>query len=109
MAYLKILAYKTLNIFIKHFLEEKIFLTWITNTFSNPKPLEVGGLQENILSLIKINKTSIYFPPEVNGLLCQWLPHLFQLQKYGYHKKKNPTMYQQDIKMNHGKWIQNFK
>ena len=62
-----------LPIFIKHFLEDRTFQTWINNTLSNPKQQEIGVPQGSILSvilfMIKINKITTCLPPEINGSL----------------------------------------
>ena len=61
-----------LPIFIKHFLEDWTFQTWINNTLSDPKQQEIGVPQGSILSvilfMIKINKITC-LPPEINGSL----------------------------------------
>ena len=56
--------------------------------------------------MIKINKITTCSPlPNQWIITCQWTPHLFDLQKYRYYIKKNATMHQQDIKMDHEKWF----
>ena len=62
-----------LPIFIKHFLEDWKFQTWINNTLSDSKQQEIGVPQGSILSMIlfmiKINKITTCLPPEINGSL----------------------------------------
>ena len=74
------------------------------NIFSDSKPQEIGEPQVSILSVI--NKTTTCLPLEINGslyvndyLIC-------------YSSKNMTTIerkFQQDIKMNHRKWILNLK
>ena len=62
-----------LPIFIKHFLDNWIFQTWINNTFSNSKPQEIGVPQGSILSgilfITRTNKITTCLPPEIDGFL----------------------------------------
>ena len=62
----------SLPIFIKHFLKDWTFKTQI-NTFSNPKPQEIGIPQGSILSLvlflITIYKITTCLPLEINRSL----------------------------------------
>ena len=61
-----------LLMFIKHFLEDRMFQTRINNTLSDPKQeigVLQGSIQSMILFMIKINKITICLPLEINGSL----------------------------------------
>ena len=88
-----------LLISIKHCLEDWTFQIRINDTHS---PIQ---------NYQKLVNSDLYDPLHYQQKIkiCGWLPHLLELQIYGYHREKNPTMCQRRHQNGPWKMVSNFQ